>query len=75
MQTKVIVEIVSVLVFCVSYLIATLSRSKINALFDEQERRTKIGINPEIYKYIAIMLFAVSIGCIAIGIIIGSMLF
>lgn len=75
MQTKVIIEIVSALVFCVSYLIATISRSKINALFDEQERRTKIGTNPEIYKYIAIMLFAVSIGCVAIGIIIGSMVF
>lgn len=75
MQTKVIIEIVSALVFCVSYLIATISRSKINALFDEQERRAKIGTNPEIYKYIAIMLFAVSIGCVAIGIIIGSIVF
>lgn len=75
MQTKVIIEIVSALVFCVTYLIATISRGKINALFEEQERRAKIATNPEFYKYIAIMLFAVSIGCVAIGIIIGSMLF
>ena len=71
MQTKVIIEGIAILVFCLGYIIASISRSKIDALFNEQERRTKIGINPEVYKSLSIMAFGLSIGCIAVGIIIG----
>lgn len=65
------IEFISLLTFCVCYIVATVIKNKIDIIIQEHERATKIQINPNLYKYITYQLIAMTIGSVGAGIFIG----
>lgn len=68
------VELISALVFCACFILATIFKAKVDAIIQEHERVTRIQITPDLYKYITSTLITVMIGSIGVGILLGVLI-
>ena len=62
--------LIAILIFGLGYVLATIFRSKTDAIINEFERLTKHCITPDFYKYQALTFISVVLSSIAIGVLI-----
>lgn len=64
-------EIIAILVFSITFVLATIFRAKSDAIIQEFERVTKRCMTPDFYKYQTLTYISVMLGSVAVGIILS----
>jgi len=64
-------QLIILLTFCIGFILATIFRTKSDAIIQEFERVTKRCMTPDFYKYQTLTYISVMLGSVAVGIILS----